>query len=483
MSVRKAFLWSLSGQAISLGAMLVALVVLSRILDQQQMGAFATGQAVNGILMALTTLGLGAFIQREAEIDEGVLGTAFAINGLLAVLLALATFSASEPVARLMEDGNIARIMRWLALVPLIGAFELIPQAIMQREMRFRPVSLILSLRTIVNTAVAIAAALMGELYLCVAYGTIAGALASAVGSNLAASGYLRMRPSLSHWRRMSLFGINILSVGGLSILSVRASELATGAILGLAALGVFSRASTIYNVIYANIFGAIGRVLLARLAVDQRSHGDLRGTYMLALQATLAIMWPLLLGLAVLSGPVVQLVFGETWLEAATPLSILMVAQAIAMSFAMSYELFILRDELGRQTRYEGIRSIAIFVFVLAGCRYGIDGVAFAWLASLLLAAALYLPQIVRLAGIRPRALGTVFVVNFLITVVTLSPALAVMVAHGFSPRAPLPLVFGSVLMGILLWLGALRTARHPLDAELRRGLRHGWAVARAKH
>lgn len=480
MSVRKAFFWSLLGQGVSLGAMLVALVVLSRILDQQQMGAFATGQAVNGILMALTALGLGTYIQREAVIDDRVLGTALTINTLLGGVLALGTFFVSEPVARMMDDVHIAEVMRWLALVPLISSFELVPQAIMQRGMRFRPISMILSLRTIVNTGVSIAVALLGEPYLCVAYGTVAGALVSAIGSHLAAPGHLRISPSLAHWRRMSIFGVNILSVGGFSILATRASELATAAILGLAALGVFSRASTIYNVIYANIYGAIGKVMLARLAVDQRSHGSLAASYTLGLQATLGIMWPVLLGLAVLAGPAVNLVFGPVWLEAAAPLSILMLAQAIAMSFGMSYELFILKDELGRQMRYEGVRSVAIFLFVLLGCQFGINGVAFAWLSSIVLAAVMYFPHIVRLAEIRSMALARIFAVNLLLTAITLAPALILMAWFGFSPRTPLPFVAASVVIGGLFWIGALRLLRHPLDDELRRALRHARAVLR---
>ena len=51
------------------------------------------------------------------------------------------------------------------------------------------------------------------------------------------------------------------------------------------------------------------------------------------------ALMWPALIGLAILSGPVVLLLYGAKWLPAALPLSALLVAQFIGVSFGMNWE------------------------------------------------------------------------------------------------------------------------------------------------
>lgn len=475
MSVRKAFVWSFAGQGLSLLAMLVALVWLSRILSPYEMGAYATGQAVNGILAALSALGLGAYIIRERIVDREVLGGAFLITLTLSLLLAVVTFAGAGAIAEAVGDPKIIPIVRLIAAVPLINAFELVPLALLQREMRFGAVSLLLALRAVVGTAVAIGAALLGARYMCVAYAAVAASLVSVIGSHLAAPGHLRLVPSLAPWRTMLPFGLKVLGVGGLSILAMRASELVLASILGLAALGIYSRASTVYNTLYSSIFGGIGRVLMARLAVDQRAQVSLRTSYIGGLHLSLAVMWPMLLGIAVLAGPAVQLVFGPQWVEAAGPLAILMIAQAIAMVFGMSYELFILRDELGRQVRFESIRSLAGLAFFTIGCFFGIEAAAYGRLAEVVLATLMYVPQIQRMTDVRAREFARVLLINAIVAAASIAPGAILLLFVGTSALPPPLLIGASILGGAIFWLGAVHLLRHPLEGELRNALYKG--------
>lgn len=474
MSIRKAFAWTLAGQAVSLLSLLIALVWLSRILSPAEMGAFATGQAVNGILAALGAIGLGAFIIREQAIDDDTLGSAFAINFIMAATLSTAAYVGASAVAALVGDPRIGEIVRWIALVPLLAAFEMVPQAMLQRQMRFGAFAIVLALRAVTVTTVAIGTALFGDRFLCAAYALPAGAAISVIASNIAAPGHLAIRPRLTRWRPLARFGLQILMVGGIGILSMRASELAMASILGLAALGIFSRASTVFNTIYVNLYGAIGRVLMARLAQDLRGHGQLRDTYAAGLHATLGLMWPALLGIALLTGPIVRLAFGPQWMEAALPLAILMVAQAIAMTFGLSYELFILRDQVGRQARYEAIRAIAGFAFFVIGCAFGLTGAAFGRLLEIALAAAFYIPAILKLSELRALDYSRILALNAMVTLPALLPTVLLVAVYGFGTGsgdgAPLPLVAASVTAGFAGWLGALFVFAHPLASDIQR-------------
>jgi hypothetical protein len=55
---------------------------------------------------------------------------------------------------------------------------------------------------------------------------------------------------------------------------------------------------------------------------------------------------------------PAIFILYGEPWLGAAAPLSLVLIAQVIAVGFGMNWELFVLKDETARQTRIEGVRG-----------------------------------------------------------------------------------------------------------------------------
>jgi O-antigen/teichoic acid export membrane protein len=469
-SVRGAFFWSLLGQALALAALLLATIVLARLLNPREMGIYAMGLAVNGILQVLAALGLGTYLTREEKLSPAHLGLAFTINALLAILLAAVTLGLSYAAVPVFGEAGVGQILRLLSVVPIIGMFELLPTAMMQRELRFRPISTVLTLRSIGSMIATIGTARMGASYMSAAWGAIAFAVIGAVGANMAAPGHLRIRLTLRGWRHMAAFGLRVMSIGGFSVLAMRASEIVMGRLLGLPALGIFSRASTIYNVIYANVFGAAARVLLAKLAADNRATGDLRPTYVHGLQITLAVMWPFLLGIALLSRPVVQILFGPQWLAAALPLTILMVAQAIAMCFAMSYELFVLRDELAEQTRYELFRSVCGFGLFTIGCLFSLEAAAVGRLGEVLLGAWLYIPNIKRLARLEDGIMFSAFRVNLLVTTVATAPAAALMIVTGWSATTS-PFAIGvSICCGAAAWLLALRVTGHPLFQEIQR-------------
>ncbi|MBU1607261.1 MAG: oligosaccharide flippase family protein [Alphaproteobacteria bacterium] len=449
--------------------MLTALVVLARILNPTEMGIFAVGQAIGGVLTAISTIGLVAFIVRESKIDRSLLGTAFVITLALSLTLAAAIFFSAPEIARWVGDERVANMVRLISMVPIIGAFELTPQALMQRNMQFGRLAWILGARSFALTAVAIGTAWAGYTYMCAAYAAIASAFVSAAGANIAAPGNFRVAFDFNRWRQISLFSLKILAISGISVLAMRASDPIMASILGLAVLGIYSRASSIYNTIYTSIFGALSRVIMARLAIDLRNGTSLNNTYIGGLHLILGFILPFILGLAILSQPTVLLVFGANWLGTAAPLTVLMLAQALALTFAMSHELFILRDEIGRQTKIEIFRSVAGTAFFIVGCYYGMVGAALGRVAEIALAAAMYIPHIIRLGQISWLDYLLVLRKNLVVAGAAIAPSLALMIYFEFSPYTPLSLVLASVMAGVAAWALSLHYVNHPLSKELK--------------
>jgi O-antigen/teichoic acid export membrane protein len=277
----------------------------------------------------------------------------------------------------------------------------------------------------------------------------------------------------------MATFGLQMMSIGGVAILVARASEFFLGRVQGPAALGLYTRASTVGDTVFGAIYGTATKVVFTKLAKDFRERGEIAETFLASLQMIFAVMWPLMVGVAILARPGVYLLYGERWLPAALPLSLLMASQVLTLSFGMNWELFALRGEMARQTRLELIRSVIGLVSFAAGAAlFGIAGAAAGWVVASLFGLVVYYPHLIRLAEISPGRLHAIYGQGVVLTAAATGPALVLMLTHNWSPSTSPLWIAASVAAGGGLWLIAMGVLRHPLLAEMHNLMRRRQAA-----
>ena len=443
------------------------MMVIARLLSPIEVGINAIAVAGLGVVQIIATMGLAGYIIRDTDLQPATLDLTFSVNGVLAVILSALLLVLSMASKPLLGDVRAGAVLRILALTPLINVFAFRASAMLQREMRFKAFGLITAGMTIVSTLLTVGLAWVGQSYMSAAYGGVGGAIFGAIAFNLVAPQHASLRITFQGWRAVAQFGLQIMSISGLATLATRLSDLILGRVLGIAALGIYSRASMTSSMIFENVYGTTTRVAFTKLARDYRETGELRPTFLRAIGLILAFMWPLEIGLAILSPPAIYLFYGEKWLGAALPLSLLLIAQAVVLSYGMNWELFVLRNETAKQSRLEFIRTLCGFAIFTIGCQFGLAGAALGKVGDASTGYFLYRNHVRNLAELRGNELGIVFARSALLTVIATAPALILMIAYRWDPRTPLPLVTGAVMSGMMLWLIALVAMRHPLAEE----------------
>jgi O-antigen/teichoic acid export membrane protein len=184
------------------------------------------------------------------------------------------------------------------------------------------------------------------------------------------------------------------------------------------------------------------------------------------------ALIWPLTLGIAVLSGPLIHTLYGDAWIAAAAPLSVLMLAQAVGLAFGMNWELCVLRNRTGWQARNEAIRAVTGLAAFTLGCSFSLVGAAYGRVVESLTGLALYGPSMRDMAGTSPGEISQVYRESALMTVAAIGPSLVVMIAHDWSPRISGTWIGFAVVLGMTLWLAMLRQLDHPLLDEMFRAV-----------
>lgn len=469
MNVRRSVFWSFGGQGLSSILAFATSVVLARLLTPLEFGIYAIAIAAQGILQVFATFSVGAYVTRHNDLNEEVLAGAFTVNALISLALSAMMLGLSFLAAPLLGAAEAGNVLRLLALGPVIGIFTFRPAAMLQREMAFQTISIILFANVVVTSTVTLGSAWAGASYASAAFGLVAGAIFQAATYSSVAARHVSLRVSFVNWAEITKFGLNIVSVSGVSLLMARLSEIVLGRTLGLTTLGLYGRAGGVANILAENIYGTATKISYVKLAQDARDHGDLRPTFLRSMNLILGLLWPMQIGLAVLAGPVVRNLYGPEWTGAALPLSLLMIGQCISMIIGMNWELFALRNEMFRQTRLEITRAGVGFVLFVAATQFGLVWAAASRIGEALFGILIYRRHVPRLARTEPGELAGIWGQNGVLAIAAVLPAFVLMIASDWSSLVPLGQAAAAVAVGIGLWAIVLLRFDHPLWQEIR--------------
>jgi len=443
------------------------------------MGVYAVAAAFAALLGILRAFGLNVFVVREPEIDADLMASAFTINLAVAALVALLVACFSVVAGTFLHEPGIRRVTLVLALIPLIGIFEFLPAARLERDSQFRAIAVMNLVRAGASNLIMIVLAVAGLSYMSMAWGQIAGAVVGAAGFMISGRQYVSFRLALTGWRQITVFGMQQLAIQGVNTLSQRISELLIGRLLGLSALGLYGRAAQLTNLLWYNVYVIMGRVILVDLAGQRRGGMDLGDRYLRTVEVISALLWPSYAGVAILAGPLIYIVYGPAWVAAAPPLSMLALASIGFLSLGMFWDIFVVCNQTSQLTRIECTRAgIGIILFAV-GCFFNLITAAAARVLESFVFVALYLPRLERITDTQRSDYLRIFRRSAIATVLPCSPAFILMTIYGWSPHVPVGLVSAAIAAGVAVWLGILHLMDHPLSHEVRRLVVEGRRVA----
>jgi O-antigen/teichoic acid export membrane protein len=338
----------------------------------------------------------------------------------------------------------------------------------MQRDLDFRGVFAVNSTGMAVNSGVALTLAAMGFSAESLGWAMVAQALVRGLMAQ-------RLRPA-PFPRLSDRHGAGeVVSFGSASTLlyisgsiGVRSPDLIVGRILGMTAVGLYSRGSALAAQLHMLVIGAIGGIFypaFARLRDEGRPLGP---QYERVVAAHGAIVWPAMALISVLAEPVILLLYGEAWVGAARLLSWLALAEMGFVMLPLHVDLPILLGRIRTLIWFNLVDTALSLGTLIAGAWWGIEAAAASRLVYVAGWFLLYAGWMHRLVGFSWRNMGAIYLRSGAVTVVTVLPALWAI--NGW--RSGTTLGFdGLVAAGLMCgtaWVAALVLLRHPARGEV---------------
>ena len=456
-------------QAASFVVVFAGSVVLARLLSPYEMGVYAAAAAILGILATLRSFGLSNIIIREPVLTRSVATTAFTINTALCLLSSLLLLTGSRLANLVYSDPGIERLLVLLSLMPAISALEFLPASYLERTGAFQRIGLVGVGRAILSSVVMVVLAYRGFSYMSLAWGNLAAAMLSAICFNVLAREHASLRFDLSEWRKIGTFGLQMLTINVLATVVQRTFDLILGRMIGLAALGLWSRAAGLNSMLWDNVHMIIARVVFVDFSERRRRGLSLRDGYLRIVAMLTAVLWPAFLGIAILAGPIVETVCGKAWMAAAMPLALMSLAGVVMTSITMTWEVYVVQGEVAAQIRFQVKRTAISATLFVAGCFGGIDWAAASRIADAFAAVVLARRDMQRMSETVGADYPPIYRQSAMLTAAACLPAALLMQVHGWSSQTPILEAIMAAAVGGVFWIIGLRLCHHPLDSEIR--------------
>jgi len=365
----------------SQGAMFViqsiSTVVLARLLLPADFGLVAMVTAITGLGQAFSDLGLSeATIQRQ-EISHHQVSTLFWINVAIGMTLMLVTVALGPALAWFYRESRLKDITFLVSLTFLIGGLRVQHDALLRRQMRY----VSLAIRDVAAYALAVPVAIFMA-WRGAGYWAIVALPLILNFTGMALSWVMvRWIPGLP--RRdakvgsLIVFGGNVAASYVIMAVNRSADAVLTGWYWGAGPLGLYSKA---YNLLMLPVRQLGTPARSVAVPAFSRLQTDPERFARYYLRCVNLIMWitaPVFGFLFVAAGPVIILVLGSKWREAAPVFQILVISALGQLLLESTVWLFVGRGQSQRLLKLLVIISPIIIVSFLIGLPFGIKGVA----------------------------------------------------------------------------------------------------------
>ena len=276
--------------------------------------------------LSVTEFSLVAFcllIQRK-NWNNFLASSCFCFVVALSIIFACITIFIIAPLSELLFQPGSADYLRVLSVVPLLTAIGFVSQAKLQRQFKNKELTLITGFSTALGMIVSLTLVLFSYGAWAIVIGRIVHSLLLAIllqKTELFLPTKVQIKKH--HFKKIFSFCLPIFLQLVLYFVSARGVLLATLALLGNAQFAIMAIAQRAFRALSDVTATPLNAILLnsfSRLAsLEQKQNA-----YEKVIRVSSAIIFPMFIGLALVSYEVVELAFGIKWKESSVLLSIM---------------------------------------------------------------------------------------------------------------------------------------------------------------
>lgn len=376
-------------------------MILSRLLTPAQVGVYSVAVATTTVIQMLRDFGVSEYLVQEKNLTDEVARSAFTINLIVAWALAVVVFASSPWVARFYREPGLSLVLQVLSINFILLPFGSTVHAMLLRSMQFGILYKINLGRLFIQNGSTLALAALGYGYMSPAWGAVGGMATTVLGCFVWGRAYRIRGLSLSHWRKVTRFGMQQTFNDIVRQLGYYAPDFVIGRTLGFAPVGFYSRGYGLINLFRARVLTAIAAVSFPAFARSHHGKQDAHRLYLKALTYITGIALPFAVFAAIMAFPILRIMFGSQWDRAVPILRLLAAAMFIEMLAPQFRQFFVAIGKVGVVTRSTTAIELFRVAVLVPASFYGLEAAAASQILVAVLAVTIKYRLLHRHAGI----------------------------------------------------------------------------------
>ena len=369
------------------GIQFIVTLLLARLLLPEDFGLLVIVMIFITIATVVAQNGFNTALIQKKDADEIDFSSVFYLNLILATILYIILFFTAPFIALLFDQPQLTLVLRYLSLTLFLGPFQSIQYAIISRTMQFKKLFVSSLGGVILSGTVGIVMAYMN-------YGIwslVVQQLLNQLVITLILYYTLNWRPqlifSLDRLRILFTFGWKLLISSLIDSVYSNIRNVFVGKLFSPAMLGFYNRGEQFPYLFIAAINGSIQSVLFPALSSQQDDKKKVKIMVRRAIVSSSFIVFPMMIGLAVIAEPLVKVLLTEKWLPAVPFLQIFCVVYIVWPIHTANLQAI---NAIGRSDiflKLEIIKKVIGLIILILSIPLGVYAMAVGVLISSLLA------------------------------------------------------------------------------------------------
>ena len=361
----------------------VSTFIVVRFISQHDYGLNTMLEAPMELMLLVSTLGLDVALVQSRKLEAQALRSTFGWLLLLNLALFLAYFLGGPLLAAYFREPGLDALAKTLAFVFVLVPFRVIPNALLDRELKFKVRAQIELVSAVAAAVLTLALAVAGAGVWALVAGTLANRALQAAILMVRHPWWVRPELDLAVVRGLIAFGGAAAGASAAALLAAKSVHFIAGPALGAAQLGLFALAMQFAMLPLAKLMPVIAQTLLPAFAKFQDDR-PLAAHYLeKALGIAALALFPVMIGMACVADLFVAVVLGPHWTAAAAPLALISLIMPLRM-----ITLFLRPVMIGMGRADLALKSSLTMLALVPplaafGVQFGVMGLVAAWLIA----------------------------------------------------------------------------------------------------
>ncbi|MEK4629459.1 MAG: lipopolysaccharide biosynthesis protein [Solibacillus sp.] len=386
--VLSSLLWKFMEQSGAQAIQFLVSIILARLLLPEEYGKYILVFIFISIAGVIVQSGFNIALVQKKDVDEVDFSSVFYLNLSIASFLYVILFFTAPFIAAFFDDLELSEVLRLLSITLFLGVFVSIQNTIIVRNMQFKKL-FVSSLGAVLISG--IVGIILAYNYFGI-WALVWQHLTYQLMLMIVLFFTVKWRPKLlfsfKRIKTLFSFGWKLLVSGLIDVVSTNLLNLLVGKLFNPAILSFYSKGNQFPNMIVSNINGSIQSVMLPTLSKQQDNRPRMKEIVRRTIKTSSFIIFPMMVGLAVIAEPLIQLLLTEKWLPTVPFLQIFCAIYALWPIHTANLQAI---NALGRSDiflKLEILKTTVHLVILIITIQFGIYVMALGVLFSGILAA-----------------------------------------------------------------------------------------------